>query len=124
MDLRSNHVANILKSDLSNRTIPILDKKFIELLKEYLESNKNDYPFQDVSSNKTHEYMATLKRKYNIKFNYHMARHYFCSCLFEAGINPKLIQKIMGHHSLGFTMDRYTHLIKDFDKNTFKDVKI
>jgi len=39
----------------------------------------------------------------------HIFRHTFCSRLFEAGVNVKVIQEIMGHSSAVTTLDIYTH---------------
>lgn len=40
----------------------------------------------------------------------HILRHTFCTNLFRLGINPKAIQKIMGHTNISTTLDIYTHM--------------
>ena len=40
----------------------------------------------------------------------HVCRHTFCSNCASAGMNPKTLQIIMGHSSIEFTLDVYTHL--------------
>lgn len=40
----------------------------------------------------------------------HVLRHTFCTNLFRLGVNPKAIQKIMGHTNISTTLDVYTHM--------------
>lgn len=46
----------------------------------------------------------------------HICRHTFCSNMAKAGMNPKTLQKIMGHSNIGITLNVYTHI-------GFEDVK-
>ena len=50
-------------------------------------------------------------------FTPHCLRHTFATNCIEAGMQPKTLQKILGHKSLAMTMDLYTH-VRD---NTIKD---
>lgn len=43
----------------------------------------------------------------------HAIRHTFCSRCFEYGLNPKVIQGIMGHQHYSTTIDIYTHTTED-----------
>ena len=43
----------------------------------------------------------------------HVARHTFCSNMAKSGMNPKTLQKIMGHSDIGVTLNVYTHV--DFE---------
>lgn len=40
----------------------------------------------------------------------HAIRHTFCSRCFEAHMQPKVVQKIMGHQHYSTTIDIYTHV--------------
>ena len=40
----------------------------------------------------------------------HVLRHTFCSNCASAGMSPKTLQMIMGHSSIEFTLNVYTHL--------------
>ncbi len=44
---------------------------------------------------------------------FHTVRHTCASLLFEAGRNVKQVQRWLGHHSPGFTLDTYVHLLDD-----------
>jgi integrase len=41
----------------------------------------------------------------------HEARHTCASVLIASGANPKVIQKVMGHATIGMTFDTYGHLM-------------
>ncbi len=43
----------------------------------------------------------------------HAIRHTFCSRCFEAGMQPKVVQRIMGHQHYSTTMDIYTHVMPE-----------
>lgn len=52
-------------------------------------------------------------QKHDPSFPYttpHVLRHTFCTNLFRLGVNPKAIQKIMGHTNISTTLDVYTHM--------------
>ena len=40
----------------------------------------------------------------------HILRHTACTRLAESGLEPKVLQYIMGHANISVTMDIYTHL--------------
>jgi len=65
-----------------------------------------------------------LNRKYNAetsgeeyiefpKLYPHAIRHTFCSRCFEKGLNPKVVQKIMGHAYYSTTIEIYTHITEE-----------
>ena len=43
----------------------------------------------------------------------HQIRHGYATALFEAGVDPKTAQKLLGHAKLSTTMDIYTHVCGD-----------
>ena len=54
------------------------------------------------------------------KFIPHTFRHTFATRAIENGMNPKVLQQIMGHGTLQMTMDLYCHV---FDKTLFDELK-
>lgn len=43
----------------------------------------------------------------------HAIRHTFCTRCFEVGMDPKIVQKLMGHQHYSTTIDIYTHVIQE-----------
>lgn len=53
----------------------------------------------------------------------HGIRHTFCSRLFQLNVNPKVVQKLMGHQHYSTTIDIYTHVMEaDIEEETNKMV--
>lgn len=53
----------------------------------------------------------------------HAIRRTFCTRCFEANMNPKAVQKLMGHATYNTTIDIYTEVMKDkmdFETEKFK----
>ena len=48
------------------------------------------------------------------KFSAHTFRHTFATRCIEAGIQPKVLQKYLGHATLEMTMDLYVHVTEDY----------
>lgn len=72
-------------------------------------------------------YHATLKRicqAANIAdISMHTLRHTFATRCIEAGMRPKTLQAILGHSTIGVTMDLYVHVTEDARKVELKGVE-
>ncbi len=72
------------------------------------------------SSYDTHLYK--LCDEANIKrFCMHALRHTYATRAIESGMQPKVLQKLLGHASIKTTMDRYVHVTEDSLVNAVKD---
>ncbi len=49
------------------------------------------------------------KRRVGLKVTFHQFRHTFATRLIEAGVNVRVVQRLLGHHSLEVT-ERYLHV--------------
>lgn len=57
-------------------------------------------------------------------FSSHAFRHSFATRCFESGIQPKIVQKYLGHATLSMTMDLYTHVLEEHKQEEMKKLDI
>ena len=78
------------------------------------DKDKNDMPMVALHWEK---YFQHIREKYNSIYKVqmppitpHVCRHTFCSNMAKSGMNPKMLQYIMGHSDISVTMNTYTHV--------------
>ena len=115
------------------RSIPIVDSLLPYISKVISDKKKEDIVFTDDKGNmynKTgiqrmyknfiiefNEYLGEAK----VYFTMHQFRHTFCTMLYNAGVDVKTAQDILGHSSVNVTLNIYTHLESKMKKiNTDK----
>jgi len=66
-------------------------------------------------------YLQRLDKKLDTKVRSHRFRHTFASTLIlKEGLNPKIVQKLLGHQKISTTLDIYTDLFNDeYDDKTY-----
>lgn len=66
-------------------------------------------------------YFRRLDKKINAKIRTHRFRHTFASTLIlKEGLNPKVVQKLLGHQKISTTLDIYTDLFNnEYDEATY-----
>lgn len=72
------------------------------------------------------EILANMKSN-NIDFPHftpHDLRHTFATRCIEAGMQPKVLQTILGHATLSMTMDLYSHVLPDTKKEAMEAVAV
>lgn len=71
------------------------------------------------SSYDTHLYKLCDEAKIK-RFCMHALRHTYATRAIESGMQPKLLQQLLGHASIKTTMDRYVHVTEDSLTNAVK----
>lgn len=107
------------KSDAGMRTVVMLD-----CLKNRLQSIKGkpeefifgttDPPTKTVFRNKWKKYCEET----NLTITPHQLRHAYATILYDAGIDVKSAQELMGHSNITLTQNVYTHISKDRKEQT------
>lgn len=106
-------VERCFKHIISNRKKPKIEP-MIDGKVGFLYLDKNGMPMVALHWEK---YFQHIREKYNSIYKIqlpditpHVARHTFCSNMAKSGMNPKTLQKIMGHSDIGVTLNTYTHV--------------
>ena len=77
-------------------------------------------PFGEPMSptNFSRRYFKPLLKKCNIRsdFTFHGLRHTHATLLLRQGVNPKIVQERLGHSSIKVTMDTYSHVLPDMQR--------
>lgn len=67
--------------------------------------------------------MRTLIRRSGVKWiRFHDLRHTHATHLLLAGVNPKVVSERLGHASVGFTLDTYSHLLPSMQRQAAEAV--
>jgi len=105
-------VADCFRRILSNRT-KVKMEPIINKVHGFLFLDKNNKPMVALHWEK---YFQHICQKYNKiykiempKVTPHVCRHTFCSNKAKSGMNPKILQYIMGYSDISVTLNTYTH---------------
>jgi site-specific recombinase XerD len=129
----TTEVRDCLERIIANRQIPRVEPT-IQDYSGFLFLDRNDRPMVAYHWQKV---LERICKKYNgiysnetIKVTPHICRHTFCSNMAKAGMNPVVLQYIMGHSNISITLNTYTHVgyedaakeIKKFSGNNLDSV--
>jgi hypothetical protein len=57
-----------------------------------------------------------------LKCRFHDLRHTFASLMLMAGANAKVVSEALGHSSVGFTLDTYSHVLPTMQKTAMSNL--
>lgn len=101
------------KTETSIRDIPI----FNDLYNLLINRASSGYLFPLSRNLQTRDYAKSISKKLNINFTNHFFRHTFASTCLAKGINPKTIQKWMGHSKMDMTMNVYADVRNELEQS-------
>ena len=112
-------IINGTKTANAKRTIP-LTKKLKTIFKSIKQENEYifNYKADVIDSN-----MKSICKSINLNdFTVHSLRHTFATRCIENNIPVKIVQKWLGHAKINITLDTYTHIQSDFEKQQSKKI--
>lgn len=125
--VRKLHLQDSSKTKNSTRIIP-LTQRSIKLLREL--KLKQQALSNVIFCSKAGSYLTPrnyarafqkVLKKANIEMcSPHTMRHTFATRLFEAGVPAKTISLLLGHASVAFTLDTYTHVLPNTKKEAIE----
>lgn len=116
---------NDTKTQAGDRVIPLTDIAFSILknrkrhTKKIVNIDTKDYVFLNSEGkitpiNTYNKILKTIITKMGIEsYSMHNLRHTFATRCIEQGMQPKILQKILGHERIAMTMDLYVHITGD-----------
>ena len=106
-------VKESFKAIIDNRKSP-KHEPVIDGLQGFLYLDKNEMPMVALHWEKYFEHICEKYNKtHNVKLPHvtpHVCRHTFITQMARSGMNPKILQQIVGHSEISITLDVYTHL--------------
>ena len=109
----NSEVMEAFKRIIKNRPKPKIEP-IVDGYSGFLFLNKNGKPKVALHWKK---YFQLSVEKYNSiyrvqlpKITPHVCRYTFCTNMAKSGMNPKVLQYIMGHGDISVTLDTYTHI--------------
>lgn len=116
-----------LKTLKSERDIPIA-QQFIPILERIMAMSDYDLLFCDpegrpFDSDYISNYIYRVKQKTGIDFTVYSLRHLFATDMFRDGVNPKVIQNLLGHETENMSL-YYAYTTPEEEKNAVKNRKL
>ena len=69
------------------------------------------------------EFRMTVNKCGLGKVRFHDLRHTFASLMLLKGVNPKIVSEALGHSSVGFTLNVYSHIIGNMQQDAMALLK-
>lgn len=127
LERKHNRAANRNESELLSHVLSYIDRRTGEtrrfVMRDLVFVNERTGEPDKNSAYDTHLYnisdRAGIKR-----FGMHALRHTYATRAVERGVQPKVLQQLLGHASIQTTMDRYVHVTEDSLFNAIRQFEI
>lgn len=68
------------------------------------------------------QFDRTVARSGLLKIRLHDFRHTYATISLEAGVHPKVVSERLGHATVAFTLDRYSHAVPEMQEDAAEKV--
>lgn len=111
----------ILITELLRHKEKQIQKGFIDVKWVFCDSNGN--PLR--ASNIVNRYFKPMIKKAGLSnIRFHDQRHIHSTLLLEQGVNPKLVQERLGHSTITLTLNTYSHVLPNMQKQVAKELDV
>lgn len=120
-------LSNVLKTSTSHRniSIPNVLRNHLKELREVNSDPTNEFIIKDRNNcmanprNVSMEFTKKVSKYKNLKqISFHSLRHTHATLLIFNGENIKVVSDRLGHKDISVTLNTYTHVMEDMQKNT------
>jgi integrase len=70
----------------------------------------------------THNFAKIARRAGLSSTRFHDLRHTFASLILITGVHPKIVSEMLGHSSVAFTLDVYSHVVGGLQKKAIEQL--
>jgi len=127
-------IHNKAKTVSGTRYVP-MSKKIKSLLEKlYDEQDFENNTYNLLFYNSNFEYISSSNLRWRIKsyckkanvpcLNIHALRHTFATRAIEQNINIKVLSSILGHKDISITLNVYSHILTEFQKESMKKIDV
>lgn len=113
------------KNESSIRKVPIpidamkVIKENTENISGYIFSDDGTKPF---NVNRIQRRINAISEIIGAKISFHSLRHTYATTLFEQGVEPKIVQTLLGHSSLATTMQIYVEVTNELQHESVQSL--
>lgn len=113
---------SVLKTESAERSIVLLDRLADAIPKNHkgFLFSMNDDGEKPLTKRAYDKRWEAYCKRYNVNVTAHQLRHAYATMLFEAGIDLKDAQELMGHSDINLTRQIYTHIRDERKTETAK----
>ncbi len=116
-ELKQQHENNKREYDIGYSINYITDRRSEKTQRIIVDDFINVKPNGEMLTTNSVKFMSRIiKNDLDIEFKYHNLRHTHTTMLAESGVNPKYVQKRLGHSKLNTTLNYYTHITDKMDE--------
>ncbi len=127
-------ISSTAKTEAGTRTLRIENEIVKDLLRESIGTKRSGLLFTTdkggiVSTNQVNHQFMRIKDKYGFiddsvfgSVSIHSLRHTFATMSIEAGVDAKVLQKLLGHTDISITLNTYADVFAQFEETSLKRV--
>ncbi len=114
--------AGIREIFLLENSLNILKLRYKNKKSKYIFPNEKNYNKPLCPTNLTTSFKTFLNENNIRHIRFHDLRHIHATFLLNNNINHKVLSKRLGHTNIAFTLQTYTHVLRENERNLFKNL--